>query len=388
MRLKSCLALLIVLLAISPFLTFAADVTLTPSLGLRGEYNDNIDFSRVNKLDDYIGTVSPALSLDVATPRFTLGATAGVDVIRYNDNTDRNYERQNYGLNMGYQLFERMSVNVRGSYIADTTLDTELQETGIVERRAERDFYSAGGGVLFQLTEVSDLALDYTFTKTEYDLTGFVESDSHSASLAYSHAFNNRRDVITFRPYYRNTDYRNTDSDEDQMDTYGVTLGLAHTFTETLQGNISAGPRYTETEYISGRTDDDWGWTAAVNLTKTWQTASAQLAYSRDMYTTAEGETVEVDRVTLSVSKMLTSKLSSQLAGSLYFTKSKGNEPQDTDTRYYTVTPSFNYNFTNQVALNLAYSYANEYDKTLSNDREVDRNTVWLLLSFNFPQKW
>jgi len=383
MRLKSCLALLIVLLTISPFATFAADVTLTPSLGLRGEYNDNIDFSRVNKQDDYIGTVSPALSLDVATPRFTFGATAGVDVIRYNENTENDYERQNYGLTMGYQLFERMSVNVRGSYIADTTLDTELQETGVVERRSERDFYSAGGGVSFTLTEVSDLALDYTFAKTEYDLAGFEESDSHSASLAYSHAFNNRRDVVTFRPYYRNTD-----SDEENLDTYGLTIGLAHTFSETLQGDISAGPRYTETEYISGRTDDDWGWTAEVNLTKTWQTASAQIGYSRDLSYTAEGETVEVDRVTLTVSKMLTSKLSSQLAGSLYFTKSTDSETEDTDTRYYTVTPSLNYNFTDQVALNLAYSYANEYDKTLSNNREVDRNTVWLTLNFNFPQKW
>jgi len=383
MRLKSCLALLIVLLTISPFLTFAADVTFTPSLGIRGEYNDNIDFSRVNKLDDYIGTLSPELSLDVATPRFTFGATAGVDVIRYNENTDRDYERQNYGLTMGYQLFERMSVNVRGSYISDTTLDTELQETGVVERRAERDFYSAGGGMSFKLTEVSDLALDYTFAKTEYDLAGFEESDSHSSSLAYSHAFNNRRDVITFRPYYRNTD-----SDEEDLDTYGLTIGLAHTFSETLQGNISAGPRYTETEYISGRTDDDWGWTAEVNLTKTWQTASAQIGYSRDLSYTAEGETVEVDRFTLTLSKMLTSKLSSQLAGSLYFTKSKDSETKDTDTRYYTVTPSLNYNFTDQVALNLAYSYANEYDKTLSNDCEVDRNTVWLLLNFNFPQKW
>ncbi|MBN2514842.1 MAG: hypothetical protein JXC33_02290, partial [Deltaproteobacteria bacterium] len=314
---------------------FAADVTLTPSLGIRGEYNDNIDFSRVNKLDDYIGTVSPALSLNVATPRFTFGATAGVDVIRYNENTDRDYERQNYGLTMGYKLFERMSVNVRGSYIADTTLDTELQETGIVERRVERDYYSAGGGVSFQLTEVSDLALDYSFAKTEYDLEDFEESDSHSASLAYSHAFNNRRDVITFRPYYTNTD-----ADEEDLDTYGFTLGLDHTFSETLRGNISGGPRYTETEHISGRTDDDWGWTAAVSLTKTWQTASAQLGYSRDLSSTAEGETVEVDRFTLTVSKMLTSRLSAQLAGSLYFTKSTGDETEDTDTRYYTVTPS------------------------------------------------
>lgn len=362
---------------------FAADVTLTPSLGIRGEYNDNIDFSRVNKLDDYIGTVSPALSLNVATPRFTFGATAGVDVIRYNENTDRDYERQNYGLTMGYKLFERMSVNVRGSYIADTTLDTELQETGIVERRVERDYYSAGGGVSFQLTEVSDLALDYSFAKTEYDLEDFEESDSHSASLAYSHAFNNRRDVITFRPYYTNTD-----ADEEDLDTYGFTLGLDHTFSETLRGNISGGPRYTETEYISGRTDDDWGWTAAVSLTKTWQTASAQLGYSRDLSSTAEGETVEVDRFTLTVSKMLTSRLSAQLAGSLYFTKSTGDETEDTDTRYYTVTPSLNYSFTDQIALNLAYSYANEYDKTLTNDREVDRNIVWLALNFNFPQKW
>ena len=44
MRLKSCVAFLVVLFALSPFCTFAAEITVTPSLGLRGEYDDNILF--------------------------------------------------------------------------------------------------------------------------------------------------------------------------------------------------------------------------------------------------------------------------------------------------------------------------------------------------------
>jgi hypothetical protein len=374
---------IILLFLVIPFgRSHAADVTLTPSLSLRGEYNDNIDFSRTNKQDDYIGTVSPGLTFGYATDVLNFGAQATVGVVRYLDQTNQDNETQNYGLNASYRMFERLSIRVNGSYVKDTTLDTELQETGLVERRSDRKRYGGGGGLSYQISEVLDMALNYNYTKTDYDLSDYIDSKGHSVSLPFNYSFNNRLDTFTLTPYYRNYD-----SDENKVDSYGLSLGLAHTFTETLKGSATAGPRYTETEDNTGKTDDGWGWTADVSLTKSWQTATASLGYTRDLNYTAEGRTVEVNRFSLATSKMLTSRFSIKLAGSLYFTKSKGIS-QDEDTRYYTVTPSLNYMITKNHSMELAYSYSNEYDKTLADNRELDRNTVWLVLNFNFPQKW
>jgi len=375
---------IILLFLVTPFgAAFAADVTLTPSLSLRGEYNDNIDFSRTNKQDDYIGTVSPGLTFGYATDRLNFGARAVVDVVRYMDQTNQDNERQNYGLDASYRMFERLSIRANGFYVKDTTLDTELQETGIVELRSEREHYGGGGGLSFQISEVADMGLDYSYTKTDYDLVDYTDSDGHSVSLPFNYSFNNRLDVLTLRPYYRNTD-----SDEDKIDSYGFSLGLAHTFTETFTASVTPGVRYTETERKpSGRSDDDWGWTADVSLDKSWQTASASLGYSRDLDYTAEGEIVEVNRFSLSTSKMLTSRFSVRLLGSLYFTKSTGTS-QNEDRRYYEVTPSLNYMITENHSLALGYSYSNEHDKMLTDDQDRDRNMAWLTLNFNFPQKW
>jgi len=143
-----------------------------------------------------------------------------------------------------------------------------------------------------------------------------------------------------------------------------------------------------ETEDNVGKKDDEWGWTGGISFDKTWETASASLGYSRDHYYTAEGENVEVDRFFLAVHKMMTQKLGARLSGSLYFTKSIGSSARDRDVRYYTVSPSLFYNITQNHSLELGYSYANEFDDELTNNRERDRNMVWLALNFNFPQKW
>lgn len=371
-------------------ISFAAEFTVNPSLSLRGEYDDNIDFSRTNKRDDYIGIISPGLTLGYATDRFNVGVYAGVDFVRYNEYTEENNERQNYGLTASYRAFERFTINAGGSYTKDTTLDSELTETGIVERRSERETYGGNGGFSFQITELSTISADYSFSQTEYELDDYTDSKTHSVSLSYSYSFNNRLDTVSIRPYWKKTDSEEetVSSYEETINTYGLSLGLAHQFTPTLNANINAGPRYTEYEDDAGETDDDWGWTADVSLTKTWETASVSLGYSRDQYYTAEGENVEVDRFSLTANKMLTQKFGVGLSGSLYFSKSTSDNTDDTDVRYYLVSPSIFYNFTPNHSLELAYSYANEYDKELTDDREADRNTVWLSLNFNFPQKW
>ncbi|MBN2687575.1 MAG: outer membrane beta-barrel protein [Deltaproteobacteria bacterium] len=381
-RYLQCLLLFaLMFLFIGP--SYAAEFTVNPSLSLRGEYNDNIDFSRTNKRDDYIGTISPGLELGYGTDRINVKARAGVDFLRYHEYTDQNTERQNYTVDASYRAFERFTVNANGSYTKDTTLDSELQETGIVERRSERESYSAGGGISYRISEVSDLSINYTFSETDYDLDTYTDSEGHGVSLSYGYTFNNRLDTLSIRPYWNNTD-----SEDDKIDTYGLSLGLNHQFTPTFSTGINAGARYTETENNAGVTDDNWGWTADVSVTKTWQTASASLSYSHDLSYTAEGENVDVDRFSLDSHIMMTQKFGVRLSGSLYFTKSTGRITQDRDVRYYHISPSFFYNITQHHYLELAYSYANEFDKKLTDDRELDRNMVWLTLNFNFPRTW
>jgi hypothetical protein len=361
---------------------YSADVTITPSISLRGEYDDNIDFSRTNKLDDYAGTVSPALSFDYITDRFTMQGRTLFGIVRYADYNEYDRENQNHGLNLGYRLSERLNANANASYIRDTTLDTALEETGLVERRSERENIRAGGGLAYEINEVSNVGLDYFFTTTDYDLRDYTDSDTHGISMSYNYTFNNRLDTVTLV-----SSYQKTDSDEDKTDNYSSSLGLAHTFGPTLQANVSAGVRYLDIEDPSGQSETDWGWTSNISLQKSWQTTSATLGYSRDLSYSAEGEPIEVDRFSLSADHSVTREFGLRLSGSLYFTKSAGDVETE-NSRYYSISPAAYYNITQYHSVELGYNYSREKNRLSYYNSDIDRNIVWLALNFNFPQKW
>jgi len=361
---------------------YSAEITITPSIGIGGEYDDNIGFSRTNKLNDYAGTLSPALAFDYTTARLHMGGQALFDIVRYADYSEYDRENQNHELNLGYRLSERLNVNADISYIKDTTLDTTLEETGIIEEWSDRENLHAGGGLSYEINEVSNIGLDYFFRKTDYELADYTDSDRHGLFVSYNYAFNNRLDTLTLIP-----SYQKIDTDEDKIDIYSCSLGLAHTFNPTLQANVSAGVRYLDIEDPSGQSETDWGWTSSINLHKSWQTTSATIGYSRDLSYSAEGETIEVDRFSLSVDHRVTHEFGLRLSGSLYFTKSAGNIEEE-NIRYYSISPSAYYNITPHHSLEIGYSYANEYDKTLPDNREVDKNIVWFAVNFSFPQKW
>lgn len=361
---------------------YSADVTVTPSISLRGEYDDNIDFTRTNRLDDYAGTVSPGLSFDYITNRLTMQGRTLFGIVRYADYNEYDRENQNHGVSLGYRASERLTVNTDLSYTKDTTLDTALEETGLVERRSDRETIRAGGGLSYAINEVSNAGINYHFTDSDYELTSYTDSDTHELSLFYDYSFNNRLDILTL-----SSSYRKIDSDEDKTDSYSTSLGLAHTFDPTLRVNVSAGVRYLDIEDPSGRSETDWGWTSNVSLEKSWQRTSATLGYSRDLRYSAEGETVEVDLFSLSADHRITPDFGLHLSGSYYITKSAGDIETE-NSRYYSISPVAYYNITAHHSVEVGYNYSREANRLPHDNSDIDRNLAWLALNFNFPQKW
>jgi len=370
----------------------AAEVTLTPSVGLRVEYDDNIDFDHNDlKRDDFVSTISPGLRLDYKTERTYLGATAKVNVLRYADYTDENTENQYYGLNVSHQLLEKLGIRANAGFSRDTTQDTYLDETGLVTKKSTVYHYSGGAGLSYTLNEVSGLDLNYSHSETDYTSKYDEDTSNDSVGLTYRRTFLEGRYTLTVSPYYGRYD-----SDTSTVDNYGLSLGLTHRFWEVLTLNATAGARYSETKYhlsqyhLEDDTDSNWNWTANISATRNWETASVTVGYARDMYYNSDGEPVNVDRFTASANRKFTEKFGANVNGSLYFTKSDNsdNKANEEDSRYYQISPSLYYNFTKDYKLEAGYTYANDYDKTLDDYKTIERNRFWLQLTFNFPYTW
>lgn len=378
----------------------SADFSWEPSLSFRGEYDDNISFDNTDKIDDYLATISPALSLRYASERLKLNSSLALDVLRYNDETDLDDEYQRYRLDGEYLLTEKLSLTGQGSFTKDTTLESELEETGLVNFRQDRRRYTLGGGVGYRLSEVNSWQFDYSFGQTNYDGYQNIDYEFQTVSYTFQHRLANMRDIIILQPYYYYYD-----SKVSQVDNYGLMLGFEHPFNETLHLSLHTGVRYTESSYdrqqvrlveiapgifafalvTETENDNNWGGVADISLKKTAERWTAELGYSRDLSYGSSGESIEHDRFRFHGSYNITSRWQARLSTSLSYSQSDSNY-SDEDSRYFNLTPGLSYKLTEQHSLTLAYSYAEVYDKTLSSNRHYDRNRIWLSLNFRFPQ--
>jgi len=365
-------------------ISFSNEVALVPSLGVAGEYDSNIDFSRKDEIDDYLGIISPGLAFKYNTELLTIRSEAVVDVYRYFNETDFDKENQYYELGAEYKLTERWNVSASGSFLKDTTQDSFLDETGIVNELKDRHRYDFEGSTFYQATVLDEVGLNYRYRNVDFRDRDRVDYDANSIDLIYNRYLNDRRDTLRLQPGYV---YR--DSDTNETDSYSFSVGWLRKYSETLDSRVLIGVRYSDTSYKDDRSDYDiWGGIADINLTKKWETTSGTIGYSHDLRGNADGELVTVDRIYCNIQKKIYGRLGAGFNGRLIFSSEEGEDNLGDDTRYFLVNPSVFYNLTESHLLRLGYSYANEDDDAFDEDSISDRHRVWLAFEFNFPYKW
>lgn len=395
---------LLVIFFIFPPFSFGAEWTLEPSIELTGEYNDNVRFSRLLDQGDFLATLKPGISMDYKTDVLKLRSLAAVGLLRYADQKELDTENLWFDLLGSYLVSERWEFSGGFSYIKDTTLQSEYQETGIVVVRDDRKRTNGNAGLKYLLSELSDMGVNYTHSTTEYDFRGNVDYTQDTVSLSYNRMLENSRDVFTLRPYFFHID-----SDTSMIDNYGLSVGWAHDFSETLKLTAFLGGRYTEVEFTRiqaqvvldptlnppfrvifrefKESDSNLGYVADIALSKTGETYEASVGYTRDLSFSGVGEPVNTDRLYFSTRRRISSRFWAQFTGSVYSTQSNG-DVTDTDTRSYDVVPSLSYRITEEHTVTVGYGFTRYEDRNLNADSEVDRNRVWLSLDFRFPKKW
>jgi hypothetical protein len=369
-----------------PFLVLAKDVTIVPSIDVKGEYDDNVYFTATDEISDYLTTISPALTVDYVSELLKLEMNGIVDVLRYADETDINTENQRYDVNGGYQLMERWGLSGNFSYTKDTTLDSELEETGVVNFREDRERYNAGAGLSYKVSELSDMGINYTFSKTDYDEQGLEDYDINSFSFSYNRQFNNGIDFFTIRPRYTRLS-----SDTSDDTGYRLTFGWTHLPSETYRLRVFLGARYTEQDYKDDRDKrSNWGGVADISLLKKAEIYSVLIGFNSDLYNDpSTGELNTVYRIYCDLTRSISERFRAGLNTRLSLTQPDDEDvDNDKDIWYFVVIPSLAYRLTENHSLKLSYSYQQEYDKNVEDDQRNDRNRVWLSLNFNFPRKW
>ena len=393
--------ILLLILGLASFSMADGDFTFNPSLQFRGEYDDNINFDNVDKKSDWLGVFIPSLKAGWQTPRLNVNGSAEAEIRRFSSESQFDDEYQRYKIESSYQLFERLSLEAGGSYTKDSTLDSELEETGIVEDLYGRKRYTLNGGARYQLGERVSTSLNYNYGNTKYDSPSDTDYDSNSVVGSISYLFRNQRDQVFLQPTYYHYN-----SDISKVDNYGLSLGWNRTLSEKLTLSCYLGLRYTDTEYSyhyyvpvfdpSNGTiiwqkrketisEDDVGGTADISLSGRTETLNYKLSYNRDLSYTSTGSPIDSDRFIGTISWNINQRLRSGLDAGLYFSKAN-DDYSDENSIYFYLHPHISYRLMKNHHLQLHYRYARTKDKTLKKNDTYDRNRVWLALVFNFPK--
>jgi hypothetical protein len=366
----------------------AGENTLTPQLFIGGRYDNNVLFERTNPIDDYSSVVRPALEFNHKTERSNLDIGADMHFVNYLDRSDMDTVKQYYYMNGDTQLSERIRVDAEMGYIIDTLLDSELEETGRVFNREERERLHAGAGMDYSLSEKFEIGLDYDFNLTDYEEEERADRKTHSVSTYFRRFFNEGIDSLTVLPKYR---YIVT-TDDIEVNSFSLSLGWTHKSSEIGALKLFAGGRYTEESPTSDNTDPDAqkrdtsGFIFDLSYNISDEISSFLIGIRRDINFDADGDLREVNRLYSTYQYSLTERLKSGISANAYLTRSE-DENVDTDIRYFNIRPRLDYSLTEKHILRLSYRYSLEYDDTKEN-KTVDRSQIELSVIFRFPNKF
>lgn len=361
----------------------AMDFTIIPSIETRVVYDDNLDFDQKDEKDDFAGNAIPQLTLDYKTELLEVSLVSKLDFLKYYDETDFDRTNQLYGFDGRYRVFPRWTLAGNFEYQKDETVDSQLEETGQVFDRDRVKTYDAGGGLSYQVTELSDIGFEIEYRKRDYSSHDDTDFDRYTFSLPYKKKFINQRDTLTLTPAYTFFE-----SDDEDVKDYRFGLGWEHLLSETLTSNLGGGVRYTDIEDPDGKGDDNIGYFGKIGLTKTGETFSGEIAFSRDIRANSDAEIIEVNRLILRFDKRFLERLGFRFRGSGYLSETESNEADDDKVIYFDLQPSLYYRITENHTLDLTYRYQNETEFDEPGNPVTERNQIWVGLVLKFPKKW
>lgn len=393
-------------LLLTSFQTSADEVRIIPMITVKEEYNDNIYFERSGGLSDFITTASPGLKLERNSERMKAGLTARIDERLYIDNTDLNATDQDYQGSLGYALSPRLTVGADAGFTRDSSPDREIETTGLVMNALKRDRQKFGGFGRYAISEITQASLSAQYSKEHYENNQdsttpyFRDMESKNANLLLIHDVSAILPQTKGRASFGYANYQYVDS---TIDNYTAMVGFGRAFHELWNVTVDAGVRYTPSqfnvtqyEFIPPfffipvtKTEQTHGWGGVGNAVVSYKddVSSLDFTIAHDIMA-ASGRTGASERTSFSVSmsRRFAYELTGYLSTSYFLNKSdQGQYSLDAiDEQTFYITPRIRYNFTQDMAVDLSYTYTRTaYEE--SGDNDANRNLVMIRFSLQYP---
>ena len=348
---------------------------------------------------------------------------AWANIRRYTGGSGRessnSLDREDYhGDLFGFYNTLRNNWGLRLDYTKDSTLDSQLEETGLVSDRVTRHRYIFNPTWSRILTQRIRLDANYSYNQVDYSNNFQARLSDYkyqrvSTGLVYELS---ERDSLTLQAAYADFDPEfGADSE-----TASLQAGYSREFNETLRASIFAGGRRTKTNgdetipsgfcvgsnpgaqfpecpggipvvtgfNTNGISDTSTGSIFSADITKDWQTASITMSLSRQVTPTGFGDLIDKKRAKVVGRKRLSRLLTSSLSIEYFKTEGVNTESDVTsrrvDRELFRIIPHLRWRLTREWDLGASYEYTRQDRKNSENDAK--RHAAYLTLTYRWPR--
>ena len=191
--------------------------------------------------------LSPRFTGKARTP--TLNAQLSLDLDSYRfDDSNFDTDDQDLILRLKRQL-QTSEIGVTGGWKRDSTLTSELEDTGrVTDSAVRREDASVAPYWQHVLDQRNDLRVDVNYHDVTYGADNFSDYEVISTTVAWLHELNERTG-LQLQLYASN--YEADSFLQAESDSYGLRGGFETALTERLQLNVLVGASRVETSYHS-----------------------------------------------------------------------------------------------------------------------------------------
>jgi hypothetical protein len=417
MRIFSIPSLPLALLLVWSQCTHAAQWSVEPTVSLRSGYNDNYRLTTGPHDSVWEEDLTPAVKFGVETENQGLFGTADTSVRRFyggsGSTSSSTLDREDYHFKVdSYQQSQLNRYGANIDFIRDSTLDTELTQTGqVVDNLATRTSTELNPTWTRSLDERTQLDLGYTFNRVNYSdvvgLTNLVNYDFNTVSASLTRQFTPLTQATLATSVSRYLPETNLNSD-----SYAIQAGLTRQHSETLSTNWLAGWRTTKSDtsvptgfcvgaapgasfpnctggfpvQTGANTDQvsNSGAVYAAGITKTLETGSVGASLSRIATPSGNGQLLDTTQFTLTGEYYFTEHLRSNMTATYYtqdqIVNASGTQNFSANTgNFFRVIPRLTWQWRREWSLQGEYQFAKDDN---ANGTTAKQNSVYLTLIY------
>jgi hypothetical protein len=359
-----------------------APLTLTPSLQVEAEYDDNVLLNNEDRRWDFITRFRPGLSLEAEDPRWRLGAaySFSAEVYARNDHLNRAFDAHDLALDALWRATPHLALTLSDTFAFSTSTNLIAPE-GVATGRDEAWSNTLAGAASWDVGRLTTLRGGASWTVQRFDREDLQNSDVWRGDVGADRA------LTPFLTGTLSYELASFDIDgEPQLTAHTPRVGIVYRFTETLTGTLNGGPTFEVT-------DDDTRITPAVRAGLHHRVAWGVLGmdYTRGVGTAGGLGGTTVNQSVGGIVQLITLRkgLTVELGPRYSIVESHDDR---IDVRGLTLPLSATYRFTPWLALVASYTFFHQRSDSTVTTRagipvanDVDQNRLAVGLTLGYP---